>query len=66
MPPNYGPKTHDYTQATSDEVIWRPIVRKPDPVPEMLILKNRVQLKEWEVNQNNIFHSYIYDRRVVD
>jgi hypothetical protein len=41
---------NDYTQSVSLERNWMPIVRKPDAVPDNLIINNKVQLKEWELN----------------
>ena len=66
LPASNKAKVFDFTQATSNEAHWRPIVRKPDPVPENNLLKDRIKLKEWESQQNNIFHDFIYDRRIID
>jgi hypothetical protein len=41
-------------------------VRKPDAVPDNLIINNRVQLKEWELNQQNLYLANLYDRRIID
>jgi len=57
---------NDYTQSVSLERNWMPIVRKPDAVPDNLIINNKVQLKEWELNQQNLYLANLYDRRIID
>jgi len=51
LPNQTKPVMNDYTQSVSLERNWVPIVRKPDTVPDNLIINNKVQLKEWELNQ---------------
>ena len=66
LPNQNKPKLNDFTQAVSIERNWLPIVRKPDAVPDNLIIQNKVQLKEWELNQNNLHMANLYDRRIID
>ena len=56
----------DLTHDTLPESHWRPIVKTYDKIPPQNILEDRILLRDWEVDCQNEYYRYVYDRRHID
>ena len=56
----------DLTHDVLPERMWKAIRYEPDKVPPANIIKDVVLLRDWEQTLINDFHSYFYDRRIIE
>ena len=56
----------DLTHDCPSELNWRPIKRVPELKPPEPILKDKINLKEWEQQQINEYLKWCFDRRIID
>jgi len=56
----------DLTHDCPSELNWRPIKRVPELKPPEPILRDKINLKEWEQQQINENLKWCYDRRIID
>lgn len=56
----------DLTHDTLPEEHWRPIQKTYDKIPPQNILEDRILLRDWEIEQQNEYYRFVYDRRLID
>jgi len=56
----------DLTHDVLPELSWRPIQKTFDRVPPSGIIDDRTLLREWELEQQNEYYRFVYDRRNLD